>query len=102
MMCKCGESAVKMRCKRSVASVQMKCKCGESAVQKSVMKMVEMTSEARRSPYPITDRTQEHSAESDVKASQKELIGAIIGFIVRNESELLRGCDRRDWIKMKL
>ncbi len=60
MMCKCGANAVQMRCKRSVASLQMKCKCGESAVQKSVMKMVEMTSEARRVPYLITDGTQEH------------------------------------------
>jgi len=82
---KCGENAVQMRCKRSVASVQVKCKCGESAVkvrckrsvasvQKSVTEVVEMTSEMRRVPHPITDITQEHSAESNVNASQKELI----------------------------
>ena len=67
----------------------MKCKCGESAVQKSVMNVVEMTSKTRRVPYPITGRTQEHLAGRDVKASQKELIGMIIGFIARNGSELL-------------
>ena len=80
MTCKCGESAVQMRCKRSVAPVQ-----------KSVTEVVEMTSETRRVPYPITDRTQEHSAESDVKASQKELIGAIVGFIARNRSRVTEG-----------
>ncbi len=66
----------------------MRCKCGANAVQKSVTKVVEMTSETRRVPHPITDRTQEHLAGRDAKASQKELIGAIIGFIARNGSEL--------------
>ena len=64
---KCGENAVQAKCR----SVQMKCKCGESAVQakcsvsvndvqKSVIKVVEMTSETRRVPYLIIDGTQEH------------------------------------------
>ena len=57
------------------------------------MNVVEMTSETRRVPYPITDRTQEHVAGRGVRASQKELIGAIIGFIARNRSELPQGID---------
>jgi len=59
------------------------------------MKVVEMTSETRRVPYSITDRTQEHVTGRNEKASQKELIGAIIGFIARNGSELLRGIDEK-------
>ena len=59
------------------------------------MNVVEMTSETRRVPYPITDRTQEHVAGRDVKASQKELIGAILGFIARNGGELPQGIDEK-------
>ena len=81
----------------------MTCKCGESAVQKSVTEVVQMTSETRRVPYPITDITQGHSAERDMKASQKELIGTIIRFIARNGSRVTRGgCRRWDWIAMEL
>lgn len=54
------------------------------------MEVVEMTSETRRVSYPITDRTQEHVVGRAVKASQKELIGGVIGFIARNGSELPR------------